>query len=96
MYLSQLIGFMVKVSTDHRIGPQHIALYLALFQQWCINNGENPVSAFRIRLQEVAKISRTTYHKCMRDLEQFGYIRYIRSSSPVLESIVYLEEMKSD
>jgi hypothetical protein len=94
MYLRQLVGFFARISSDNRVGPQHIALYLALFHDWCINNGQNPIPTYRIKLQEMAKIGRTTYHKCMSDLEQYGYIRYIRSFSPVLESIVYLEEMK--
>ncbi|HOZ85523.1 MAG TPA: hypothetical protein PK191_08530 [Niabella sp.] len=92
MYLKQMIGFLVKASCDHRVGPHHIALYIAIFQQWCMNNGENPVSITQAGLREVSKIGKTAYYKCMRELEQYGYIKYIRSYSPVLGSLVYLEE----
>lgn len=93
MYLRQLIGFFIKASGDHRIGPHHVALYMALFQQWCIRNGENPVPAEQVQLRQVAKIGRTTYHKCMRELETYGYIKYVPSYSPVLGSLVYLVEL---
>ncbi len=41
----------------------------------------------------LAKIERTTYHKCMKELEAYGYIEYVRSYSPVLGSLVYLKEL---
>lgn len=94
MYLRQLIGFFIRSSSDHRMGPHHVALYMALFQQWCINNGKSPIAVTQVQLRQVAKIGRTTYHKCMRELEAYGYIRYVPSYSPVLGSLVYLEEMR--
>ncbi|HMR82944.1 MAG TPA: hypothetical protein PKE30_07425 [Niabella sp.] len=93
MYLKQLIGFFIRASRDHRIGPHHVALYVAIFQQWCIQNGKSPVSVTQSRLREVAKIGRTTYYKCINELEAYGYIKYVRSYSPVLGSIVYLVEL---
>lgn len=44
-------------------------------------------------IRQVAKIGRTTYHKCMKELEGFGYIKYVRSYSPILGSLVYLVEL---
>lgn len=93
MYLRQLIDFLIRASCDPRTGPHHVALYVAIFQQWCLNNGKNPVPITQARLREVAKIGRTTYYRCMRDLEEYGFIKYVRSYSPVLGSLVYLEEM---
>ncbi len=92
MYLRQLIGFLIRASSDHRMGPHHVALYVAIFQEWCIHSGESPVSVTQIHLGQIAKIGRTRYHKCMRDLEAYGYIKYVRSHSPVLSSLVYLVE----
>lgn len=93
MYLRQLIGFFIRASGDHRVGPHHVALYMTLYQQWCINNGKSPFPVTQTQLRQTAKIGRTTYHKCMRDLEAYGYIQYVRSYSPVLGSLVYLEEL---
>lgn len=93
MYLRQMIDFLIRASCDPRMGPHHIAIYIALFQSWCLNNGRNPIPVTQVRLREIAKVGRTTYHKCMRELEEYGYIKYVRSYSPVLGSLVYLEEM---
>lgn len=93
MYLRQLIGFFIKVSEDHRMGPHHVALYVALFQQWCMNNGQSPVSISQAHLRQVAKIGRTTYHKCIRELDMYGYIRYTPSYSPLIGSFVYMIDM---
>lgn len=42
-------------------------------------------------LMRQAKISgMATYHKCMRDLNELGYIRYIPSYNPILGSLVYV------
>ncbi len=93
MFLKQLIGFLIKASSDPRLGPHHLALYIALFQQWCMNHGENPIEVTLAQLRDLAKIGRTSYYKSMRELEEYGYIQYVRSSSPVLGSLVYLEQL---
>jgi hypothetical protein len=93
MYLRQLIGFFIQSSADHRMGPHHLSLYMALFQQWCIQEGKNPFCVTQAGLRQVAKIGRTTYHKCMRELAAYGYIQYTPSYSPVLGSLVKLVEL---
>lgn len=92
MYLKQLVDFLIRASADHRIGPHHISLYIAIFQEWCVQDKERPVQVTSARLRAVAKLGRTKYHKCMNELEAFGYIIYIRSCSPILGSLVYLVE----
>lgn len=92
MYLRQMISFFIKASSDHRIGPLHVAIYMALFQQWCIS-GENPVSVSMLQVAQVAKVGRTTYHKCIRELNEYGYIQYTPSYSPSLKSMVLLVEL---
>jgi hypothetical protein len=44
-------------------------------------------------LMKNARISRRTYHKCMRELHEYGYIRYEPSSNPCLRSRVYLRRL---
>jgi hypothetical protein len=92
MYLRQLMGFFIRASQDHRIGASHVAVYMALFQQWCINECRNPVSITRAIIMQAAKIRRTAYHKVMKDLNEYGYIKYLPSYHPVLGSLVYLTE----
>lgn len=94
MYVEQLISFFVRAGADHRIGPYHVALYVVLFEQWCINNGKNPISVGSTQIRQLAKMGRTSYHKYMRELEEYGYITYVRSYSPVLGSLVSLEHLQ--
>jgi hypothetical protein len=50
-----------------------------------------PLSVYSKELMRQAKISgMATYHKCMRDLNELGYIRYIPSYNPIQGSQVYI------
>lgn len=83
----------LKASSDHRVGPHHVSVYMALFQEWCINDLKNPFYITPVNLRQVAKVGRTTYHKCMRELHEYGYILYTPSYSPALKSMVHLVEL---
>jgi hypothetical protein len=64
---------------------------MALFQLYNLNGFRNPVSIYRKRVMEVAKISGlATFHKCIKDLHGFGYIQYLPSYNPAIESQVNL------
>jgi hypothetical protein len=44
----------------------------------------------------ISKISaKATYHKCIKDLHNFGYIQYIPSYNPFKGSLVYLFDFQS-
>lgn len=89
--IPQLTRFYQYAEHDQRITVNHISLYLALFQQWNLNGCENPVSISRRKILRAAKIGRSTYHICMRELNAFGYIKYIPSYHPKLGSQVYVD-----
>ena len=90
--LQKLVQFLQAVQDDPRIGTARIAVFAALFELWCKNEGKDPVSFTRGEVMKGAKIqSRSTYHNCMRVLHDYGYIRYIPSHHPVLGSMVFLE-----
>ena len=73
--VKELTSFFSAIREDHRIGTTHISLYMALFQFYNLNQLQNPVNITRAAVMEVAKISGlATYHKCIRDLAEFGYI----------------------
>ncbi len=87
-----LTGFYEAIEDDVRISTTHISLYMALLQQWNINGGTNPVAVVRANIMKAAKINaRYTYNKCMNNLQEFGYIKYVPSSNPFSSSIVYLK-----
>jgi hypothetical protein len=90
-YIRHLIGFYDKIQQDERLNPTHISLYLALFQFWNINHFQNPISISRNEMMRLSKISALgTYHKCIKELQNFGYIEYIPSFNPYKGSLVNL------
>ncbi|MEI6949622.1 hypothetical protein V9K67_20715 [Paraflavisolibacter sp. H34] len=94
MYALQLTRFLQAIKGDGRIGPTHICIYLAIIQAWSQHGFVNPVSVTRIGIMEAAKISaKATYHKCMNELQDFGYIRYIPSRHPIWFSLVFLYDL---
>ena len=72
-----IADFFHAIHNDGRIGPVHIGLYAALLQYWQTSGFKNPISAYSYQIMAVARISAgNTYYKLMKDLHDFGYIRY--------------------
>lgn len=94
--VKELSGFYQAIMDDCRIGATHISLYMALFQRWNLNHFEGPVFFSSREIMPMAKIdSRATYHKCLHDLVEYGYVRYIPSYNQLLKCQVYLDLEKT-
>ncbi len=90
-YIRHLAGFFDRVAADERLNPTHISMYVSLFQFWNASRFKNPISISRNELMRVSKISaKATYHKCMKELNDFGYLKYKPSFNPFKGSLVYL------
>lgn len=90
-YIKHLTGFFDKVATDTVLNPTHVSLYIAIFQFWNISRFRNPISISREELMRISKISSlATYHKCMKNLDAHGYIKYEPSFNPYKGSQVYV------
>ena len=84
-------NFYLAVKNDHRICTTHISLYMALYHFYILNSFTNPVPITRRTLMDLAKINGlATYHKCIRELHDFGYIQYTPSYNPATNSHVQL------
>jgi len=90
-YIKHLNGILDQFSKDTRLNPTHISLYIALFQFWNYNRFPNE---FYINREEVMKFSKigsnTTYHRCIKELSHWKYIRYSPSHNPFKGSKVKL------
>jgi hypothetical protein len=83
--------FVELAAEDARVNAYHISLYAAIVIHWNRNNFEVPLQVFSRELMPLCKISGTaTYHRTIRDLHEFGYIKYIPSFNHFLGSLVYL------
>lgn len=72
-----LAGYIKRITADSRLNTSHLSLYMALLTCWqnqeC--NGQFKISRKEImRLSKIAAIS--TYHRCMREMIQYGYFKY--------------------
>lgn len=66
-----------KLQEDFRIGTAHISLMAALITLNEIQQNNNTVYVKGGELRLHSKISsKSAYHKCLQDLQSFGYISY--------------------
>ncbi|MBB5620968.1 hypothetical protein HDE69_002021 [Pedobacter cryoconitis] len=78
------------MGSDGRTLATHISLLTALFVCWQQSGFENPFAVTRKKLMAFSRIaSIATYHKCIRELDEFGYIRYQASYHPLKGSLVW-------
>jgi len=87
-YLSDILQ---KASQDHRLKPTHLTVYIGLFQQWAQERFLNPFPIGSRNTMALAKISsRVTYHKCIKELHDLGYIYYCPSYDYYKGTLVYM------
>lgn len=88
-YIKHMNQVFQKFCQDHRLNPNHISLYLALFQEWNANRFAKKTFISRREVMKKSKIrSRTTYNRCMTQLNNWGYIDYHPSRDAFRGSIV--------
>ena len=82
-YIKQLNAAFEKFYYDDRLNPTHISLYMALFQEWNSSRFAKDFFVNRRDLMQVAKIgSKSTYHRCVTDLDTWEYLCYFPSNNP--------------
>lgn len=85
-----LTDFFAAIRNDYRISSTHIGIFAALLHYRKAKGFINPIQAFSFEIMEIAKISAPkTYSKCVRDLSDFGYLRYEPSFKKNQPSKIY-------
>ena len=96
-YSRALNNIFKVISADERISVWHVSIYMTLLHLWNLNDLKNPVPITRMKVMKLAHVgSIVTYHKCVKQLQEFGYIQYVPSYNPFLGSKVYLFEPEND
>jgi hypothetical protein len=89
--LQQLTNYIKKVTSDARLKPIHIAMALALCDVWIVKQFQQPYRVSRRALMQASKIrSKATYHRVIKELQSFGYLKYNPSYHPINASQVVL------
>jgi len=82
-YIKLLNAAFEKFFLDDRLNPTHISLYMALFQEWNSSRFADEFYVNRRELMRVAKIgSKSTYHRCVTNLDSWNYLTYFPSNNP--------------
>lgn len=88
--LKPLSDFFDAIEKDARINSTHIGIYAALLQCWNRQGFPDRLEVFSYELIGLAKLSsRDTYFKYIRELSEYGYIRYERSFNRNVRSRIY-------
>jgi Putative Zn-dependent protease len=79
-----------QMSKDERLNATHVSLFTGLFVHWQRSGFNSPFAVTRKELMAYSKIaSITTYHKCIKELNAYGYLNDQPSYHPKLGSQVY-------
>lgn len=72
-----LSDFFSDIEKDLRISTTHIAIYAALLHFRNDKGFINPIFANSEEIKTIAKISSSkTYLRCMKELNEYGYLNY--------------------
>jgi hypothetical protein len=90
-YIKHLNAVFLQFSKDNRLNPSHISLYIGLFQIWNYSRFPEEFYINREEVMEFSKIgSKSTYHRCIRELDSWKYLMYKPSHNPFKGSRVLL------
>lgn len=82
-YIKLLNAAFEKFYFDDRLNPTHISLYMALFQEWNSSRFAHEFYVNRRDLMMASKIgSKSTYHRCVTNLDTWDYLSYLPSNNP--------------
>lgn len=90
-YIRHLETAFDQFSQDDRLTTCHVSLYYCLFHLWNLSKFNNPISICRSEVMRLSKIgSANTYTRCLKQLDEWGYIQYLPSYNPLKGSLVNL------
>ncbi|WP_246236252.1 hypothetical protein [Flavobacterium ajazii] len=91
--LKPLSDFFSAIKNDFRVSTTHIAIYAALLHCRVDKGFINPIEVYRYEVTFIAKVSSArTYHKCIRELSEYGYLKYEPSFKKTQGSKIYFFE----
>lgn len=90
-YIVHMENVFHKFAEDDRTTPWHYSLYMALFHVWNNSMFRDEINVRRDEMMMLSKIgSANTYTRCIRELDEWGFIGYMPSSSKFKSSKVHM------
>lgn len=87
---ARVLSFLERIRDDPRIKPSHISLFIVLSTKGEIGASVNYGTQDRACILNEAKISVTTFQRCIHDLHDFGYLQYFPSYNPKIKNKLFL------
>lgn len=87
--------FIELIQEDPRIRPSHISLFLAIVNCVKCQHGHMPVVIFKKQIIKHAKISAATFHRCIKELNRYGYIKYLPSCNAGAGNLVSIPRLSA-
>lgn len=81
--------FFASVEKDQRISITHLGVFASLLNYSLSCGFVNPITVFSYQILPIAKISVTTYYKCIKELNDYGYLKYVPSYKHNKPSRIY-------
>ena len=82
-YITHLNAVFQKFNADQRLNTTHISLYMALFYYWNINRFPYEFYINKQEIMQLSKIgSNPTYHRCLNQMTNWKYFKYLPSHHP--------------
>jgi len=91
--LEPLTVFFERTRNDQRISNTHIGVFAALLQYRLERGFCNPIDTNSLEIMAIAKISALkTYYRCLKDMSDYGYLRYVPSKKKNRASKIYFSD----
>jgi len=89
-----LSAFFAAIANDYRISSTHISVFAALLHHRNDKGFTNPIYAYSADIMKIAKLSAAkTYRKCVRELSDYGYLRYEPSFKKNKASKIFFKDL---
>lgn len=76
-YIAHLNKVLAHFGRDPRLHPTHISLYMALFKKWNEEHFPRWLQISRkIVMKDACMGSKSNYHRCIKELHRWGYLKY--------------------
>ena len=93
----EISSFFERITVDNQLYPSHISIFVSLFQSWSVNSFQNPFRICRENVMKSSKIkSFATYHKCIKDLHNAGYIIYSPNYNSYKGSLIEIIDFETE
>ena len=68
--------FFTAAEKDQRVSNTHLGLFASLLNYSLCSGFINPIKVFSYQIAPMAKVSETTYLRCIKELSDYGYLNY--------------------